>query len=184
MIERTVLRGPGARPRGVWPGWGGLLEDATVRQSFQIALLILGIATLTFVLYLYILPTSQMSEARARIAVLRAEKASLSREGAELAREISYFSDLTLLEHRARELGMGPPARAIFLDPSRAAHAETKPAAPAQGARPDSTASGMGLDLRARVQWDAWYQSAVEWVHLTMEHVRVWWQQTVGDLVR
>jgi hypothetical protein len=79
----------------------------------QAALALTGIALLTFALYLYVLPNSQMSEAEARIAQLRAERDALRRQNAEIIRLAASFTALTRIEKRARELGMEPP-RQIF----------------------------------------------------------------------
>jgi len=81
--------------------------------------LILGIiALLTFALYLYVLPNSQMSEAQARIAQLRAERDALSRQSTEMIHLAADFTMLTRIEKRARKLGMGPPPSIFYGAPA------------------------------------------------------------------
>lgn len=84
-------------------------------QTWQAVLIVLGIAVVTFVLYLYVLPNSQIDAARVRIADLQAQKAMLERENAALMQEIARASNLKTLELRARALGMGPATSAIYL---------------------------------------------------------------------
>lgn len=84
-------------------------------QTWQAVLIVLGIAVVTFVLYLYVLPNSQIDAARVRIADLQAQKAMLERENAALMQEIARASNLKTLEVRARALGMGPATSAIYL---------------------------------------------------------------------
>jgi hypothetical protein len=84
-------------------------------QTWQAVLIVLGIAVATFVLYLYVLPNSQIDAARVRIADLQAQKATLERENAALMQEIARASNLKTLEIRARALGMGPATSAIYL---------------------------------------------------------------------
>ena len=66
-------------------------------------------------LYLYVVPNSEMSAARAHIAELRQEHAMLHRQNAELRKEMARYMDLNTLERRARRLGMGPPKQAVYL---------------------------------------------------------------------
>jgi hypothetical protein len=84
-------------------------------QTWRAVLIVLGIAAVTFVLYLYVLPNSQIDAARVRIADLQAQKAMLEREDAALMQEIARASNLKALEVRARALGMGPATSAIYL---------------------------------------------------------------------
>jgi hypothetical protein len=85
------------------------------QQTWQAILVVLGIAIATFVLYLYVLPNSQIDAARVRIADLQAQKAMLERENAAVMQEIARGSNLKTLEVRARALGMGPATSAIYL---------------------------------------------------------------------
>jgi hypothetical protein len=84
-------------------------------QTLQAVLIVLGIALATFVLYLYVLPNSQMDAAKVRIAELRAEKARLERENTAVLQQIASISDLKTLEVKAKALGMAPTSNAIYL---------------------------------------------------------------------
>ena len=122
MLERTALPetsrpAPGLR----LPGRVGLSS-----QLLQFAVVVLGIALVTFIMYLYVLPNSQINAAHTKIAELRAQKAELQRQNSEVSKEIALASDLKSLEIRARQLGMGPVQSAIYL------------AMPDSGARQDS----------------------------------------------
>ena len=98
-------------------------------QTLQAVLIVLGIALVTFVLYLYVLPNSQIDAARMRIADLQLQKAVLERENAALMQEIARASNLAMLEVRARALGMGPTTSAIYLSmPGRNPTAVSQPA--------------------------------------------------------
>lgn len=85
-------------------------------HALHAALIVVGIALATFVLYLYVLPNSQIDAARVRIADLQTQKAALERENAALMQEIARASNLTTLEARAKALGMGPTTKAIYLN--------------------------------------------------------------------
>lgn len=78
-------------------------------------LVVIGIALATFVLYLYVLPNSQIDAARVRIADLKLQKATLERQDAALLQEIALASNLKTLELRAAALGMGPARSTIYL---------------------------------------------------------------------
>ena len=116
MIERTILSAPpsprssGSAPQRAAGGRPGLSS-----QGVRFALIVAGVAFLTFVLFLYVLPNSEMSAARVRIAELRAQKAALNRANAEVLMQIAHYSDMKTLELRARQLGMGPARQAIYL---------------------------------------------------------------------
>jgi hypothetical protein len=84
-------------------------------RALQVALIVLGVALATFVLYLYVLPNSQMDAARVRIADLQVQKAALERQNAALHQQIASASNLTTLEARAKALGMGPARNTIYL---------------------------------------------------------------------
>lgn len=73
------------------------------------------VGLLTVALYLYLVPSSQISETNARIAALQAERAALARQNARLAQEISAYTELSYIKQRARELGMGPPQAYMYL---------------------------------------------------------------------
>lgn len=111
MLDGTALPKPRNRPTET-PLAGRTIFTP---QALQAVLIVLGIALATFVLYLYVLPNSQMDAAKVRIAELRAEKARLERENAAVLQQIASISDLKTLEVRARALGMAPTSNAIYL---------------------------------------------------------------------
>ncbi len=84
-------------------------------HALQAALIVVGIVLVTFVLYLYVLPNSQIDAARVRIADLQARKAMLERQNSALLQEIALASNLKTLEVRAKALGMGPARNTIYL---------------------------------------------------------------------
>ena len=111
MLERiagpeTSRPAPGLR----LPGQVGMSS-----QLLQFAIIVLGIALVTFVMYLYVLPNNQINAARTEIAELQAQKAELHRQNSEVLKEIAVASDLKSLEIRARQIGMGPVESAIYL---------------------------------------------------------------------
>jgi hypothetical protein len=111
MLERitgpeTSRPTPGLR----LPGQAGMSS-----QLLQFAIIVLGIALVTFVMYLYVLPNSQINAAGTKIAELQAQKAELHRRNSEVLEEIAVASDLKSLEIRARQIGMGPVESAIYL---------------------------------------------------------------------
>lgn len=100
-------------------------------QAAQTSLIVLGIAVVTFIMYLYVLPNSQINAAQTRISGLRAEQAELQRQNSEVLQEIARLSDLTVLRARASQLGMGPVQSAIYLQmPSRQEGQEVEPSQP------------------------------------------------------
>lgn len=105
MIDPNVLARPDTPPPAV---------VSAPRPRLHAVLILSGIALLTFALYLYVLPNSQMSEAQARIAQLRAQRDALGRQNAEIIRIAADFTALTRIEKRARELGMAPPRRIFY----------------------------------------------------------------------
>ncbi|MEA3335625.1 MAG: hypothetical protein U9R25_06910 [Chloroflexota bacterium] len=116
MIERTVL--PRIRPTA--PSSSALQSQdekppRISRETLQYGGVFLGIALVTLILFLYVLPSSQMSAAEARITELKEEKASLQRMNADVIRSITQYSEQKVLEQRARKLGMGPPHNAVYL---------------------------------------------------------------------
>ena len=111
MLEGTALPKPKNRPSA--RSLAGRV--ALSPQAMQAVFIVLGIALLTFVLYLYVLPNSQIDAAQVRIADLQTQKAALERTNAALMQEIARASNLTTLEIRAKALGMGPTTRAIYL---------------------------------------------------------------------
>ena len=84
-------------------------------HALHAALIVVGIALATFVLYLYVLPNSQIDAARVRIADLQARKAMLERQNSALLQEIALASNLKTLETRATALGMGRARNTIYL---------------------------------------------------------------------
>ncbi len=112
MLEGTALPKPQNRPSARRLAGRVALSP----QAIQAVFIVLGIALLTFVLYLYVLPNSQIDAARVRIADLQTQKAALERTNAALMQEIARASNLTTLEVRAKALGMGPTTRAIYLN--------------------------------------------------------------------
>ena len=92
-------------------------------QVLQFAIIVLGIALITFIMYLYVLPNSQINAAHTKIAELQAQKAELYRQNSEVLKEIALASDLKSLETRARQIGMGPVESAMYLSmPDSDAH--------------------------------------------------------------
>ncbi len=76
MLERTAVPetsrpAPGLR----LPGQVGMSS-----QLLQFAIVVLGIALVTFIMYLYVLPNSQINAAHTKIAELQAQKAELYRQ--------------------------------------------------------------------------------------------------------
>lgn len=111
MLDGTAFPKPHNRPTET-PLAG---RTVLTSQALQAVLIVLGIALATFVLYLYVLPNSQMDAAKVRIAELQAERARLERENAAVLQQITNISDLKTLETRARALGMAPSSNAIYL---------------------------------------------------------------------
>lgn len=72
----------------------------------QVLLILLSIAAVTFVLFLYVLPNSEIDATELRLAELRTQQAALARENAALQQEIALASQLDKLETRAFALGM------------------------------------------------------------------------------
>lgn len=181
MIHRTLLKRQSRLPLPEW----ALPGEGAMRQALQILILILLVGLITFVLYLYVLPTSQMSEARTRIAELKAQKAALNRERAELAREISLYSDLTTLEYRARRLGMGPPVNAVFLNVRATQQQPAAQAAVQAGAMGQNTNRPViGDSLPFRTNLDRWLaatleggESALDWVRARLAEFANWVQR-------
>lgn len=101
-------------------------------RALQALLVVIGIALATFVLFLYVLPNSQIDAARVRIADLKLQKATLERQNAALLQEIALASNLKTLEIRAKALGMGPVRSTIYLQlPANDAAPAADPAASA-----------------------------------------------------
>lgn len=84
-------------------------------HALQAVLIVVGIVLATFVLYLYVLPNSQIDAARVRIADLQTRKAMLERQNSALLQEIALASNLKTLELRAKALSMGPARSTIYL---------------------------------------------------------------------
>lgn len=111
MMEGSVLPEPRPQPAGY-----GLTKRITIaRQAMQAALIVLGVALITFVLYLYVLPNSQIDAAKMQIVELQQQKAALERQNAALLQAIARNSDIKTLEERAKKLGMAPAAKSIYL---------------------------------------------------------------------
>ncbi len=158
MIKRTVL----GSPQTLAPNWPERFRLPA--QTLQAVLALLVTALLTFVLYLYVLPNSQMSEAESAILELKAQKAALTRKTAEIDRQIAGYTDLATLEARARKLGMGQPRSAIILPvessqtqplPQQATRADPGPAAEPQ-AGPIAWLNDAG--------WTSWLDSTRSWL--------------------
>lgn len=111
MMEGSLLPEPRPQPAGYT-----LTRRVTIsQQAIQAALIALGVALITFVLYLYVLPNSQIDAAKMQIVELQQQKAALERQNATLLQEIARNSDIKTLEDRAKKLGMAPAARSIYL---------------------------------------------------------------------
>lgn len=124
MIERPTIRQPRLKTTPPVPSLNLPAAGAASAQILQVALVVLGIALATFILYLYVLPNSQISAAEARIEELKAQHATLVRQNAEIMRQISAYTDLGTIQLRAQKLGMGPARSVIYLP---AASAKTTP---------------------------------------------------------
>jgi cell division protein FtsB len=137
MINRSAWSGRLSLPQGSVQRFGSL------RSWLQLATAIAATGLLTFVLYLYVLPNSQMSEARARIAQLQADAAALVRANAELERQISRYTYLPDVAARARELGMRPPPSYVFFQRDAGASSPATATSPEQpSSTTGSTVSG------------------------------------------
>ena len=164
MIEHTTLRGQQIEPRISLAGARSFEQSDLLRQALRLALIVLGITFLTAILFLYVLPTSQMNEARAEILDLQLRKAALARQNAQLAREISYYTDLATLEQRARALGMGPPQHAVFLYADRS---DVRPQARPSVAQPSAPSGRHVLVLDRLPHWDdlaSWVERSGAWL--------------------
>lgn len=147
MIDPNVLARPDTPPPAA---------SAPAHPRLQAVLILATIALLTFALYLYVLPNSQMSEAQARIAQLRAERDALSRQSAEMIRLAADFTMLTRIEKRAKELGMGPPRSIYFGTPAfREEPAESPPTEPRPPSPPVSSPAS---------RWRAAVESTNAWL--------------------
>lgn len=149
MLERTAVSET-SRPTPALrlPGKVGMSS-----QLLQFAIVVLGIALVTFIMYLYVLPNSQINAAYTKIAELQAQKAELYRQNSEVLKEIAVASDLKRLEIRARQIGMGPVGSAIYLSmPAAVAHQDsnrTQPADTADGIQ-DNALSSDTIERQAR----------------------------------
>ena len=131
MLERTAL--PETSPPA--PGLRLPRQVGMSSQLVQFALIVLGIALVTFIMYLYVLPNSQINAAHTKIAGLQAQKAELERQNSEVLKELALASDLKNLEIRARQLGMGPVQSALYLRmPDSGARQDSDRAQPAESA--------------------------------------------------
>ncbi|MCS6845417.1 MAG: septum formation initiator family protein [Caldilineales bacterium] len=135
MINRPALRNTSASSGLAWPRVR-VPGRAIWSRSWLPALAVVALVGLfTVALYLYLVPSSQISETKARIAVLQAERAALARQNARLAQEISAYTELSYIKQRARELGMGPPPAYMYLyvqGPAVAAPAAELPSHPSE----------------------------------------------------
>lgn len=129
MIEPTILHDTQSPSSLPLPRVKPLRDALGSYQLLRRALPILGICLLTFVLYLYVLPNSQISEATARIEELRSIKTSLARQNAEIVRSAVPYTDLATIQQRAKQLGMGPARRYMYLYVT----ADRQPASPVPG---------------------------------------------------
>lgn len=115
------------------------------QQALQAVLIVLGVALITFVLYLYVLPNSQIDAAKLRIVELQQQKAALERQNAALLQEIARNSHIKTLEDRAKKLGMAPAAKSIYLT---FPHPNAAPAAENDAAQSTSAAQAGQADWR------------------------------------
>lgn len=114
----------------------------------QALLIILGVAVVTFVLYLYVLPNSEIDATELRIADLKTQKAALARENTALLQEIALASQLDKLETSAFALGMQyPRTKPIYLQMPVAENEQTP--AEALSARTEAQA----IDATSWRQW-------------------------------
>jgi hypothetical protein len=152
---------------GIWPRF-----QRTLLPTWQHALMVAAIAFATLVAYLYIVPNSEISAARAQISRLKANVSALERENAELLREIASVSDLKTLELRAARLGMAPARSAIYLRLTPTDAADQASARSAVAPLEDEEAGSLGDQMR---QLD---------VAGIVERTRARLIQIVDDLVR
>ena len=150
MLERTVVpETPRPAPGLRLPGQVGMSS-----QLLQFAIVVLGITLVTFIMYLYVLPNSQINAAHTKIAELQAQKAELYRKNSEVLKEIALASDLKSLEIRARQIGMGPVESAIYLsmpELGRSSGRQSEPAGrPYRRSRCRSQYSGQSIVGRQR----------------------------------
>ena len=103
MIKRITA--PAARP-WVQRSW---------LPSWRHAVMVFAIIFATLVAYLYVVPSSEISASTARIGKLKAEVAALERDNAVLLSDIAVYSDMSNLQQRATQLGMGPARGAVYL---------------------------------------------------------------------
>lgn len=152
-MEGSIVSKP--RPR---PGSAGLrdrLQD--VREVWPTLRLLLLLGVAIFILYLYVLPSSQIDANEVRIARLQAQKADLERQNAALLQEIARNSDIPTLEARARQLGMGPATGVIYLTlPGAQPPAGHTVAAPAAPSTPTGEASLTWRERLSRDHVDEW----------------------------
>lgn len=160
MLERTVLPDTPRTSTGLHlPKPAGM-----PLQVSRFVLIVLVIAAITFILFMYVLPNSQINAADTRIGQLRAEKAELQRQNAEVLREIARLSDLPSLQVRARQLGMGPVQSAIYLSMPLATGQEaptSRHSLAAAGSPEEEPVGGAALDIRQAT--GAWLDGIRTW---------------------
>lgn len=122
MIDRPVVPQPHDRTFGQLSN-----RPFLVRQGLLVIFVLLCIGVMTFALYLYVLPNSQMSEAQAHIASLRAQVFVLNRQTAENLRLATELTSLPALEARAKKLGLGPPRKLLYMPQSVAGSQRSAP---------------------------------------------------------
>lgn len=165
MINRSVWSGRLSLPQ--WPAQ----RFGSSRSWLQLAVAIAVIGLITFILYLYVLPNSQMSEARARIAQLQQDTEALVRVNAELERQISEYSDLPGVAAQARALGMRPAASYVFF------HRDAVRSAPA-------TANSQGQQAQpARAMLpEAYWRDSIEQMRGRVADLTTPWLQRFEEL--
>ena len=175
-MERTALPRSRSHASASWGRFPGLGSQQTAREVWQFGLVLLGIAFLTFVLYLYVVPNSEMSAARAHIADLQQEHAMLHRQNAELRKEMARYMDLNILERRARRLGMGPPQQAVYLF-----RPDTIPAEPGTPGQGQSDTLAPSLADQGKRPWEEWLPATPTLEQLnTMARQIVDWLRQLG----
>lgn len=137
MIKRITA--PAARP-WVQRSW---------LPSWRHAVMVLAIIFATLVAYLYVVPSSEISASTSKISQLKAEVAALERDNAVLLSDIAVYSDMTNLQQRATQLGMGPARGAVYLKlPAGSDSASTVPALTTEPPAADETSLSAGEFVR------------------------------------
>lgn len=185
MIERTTLQPEKSPTRPTLPPLSLADRGRLPWEAVKLLILTLGVGLLTFVFYLYVLPNSQMSEAEARIVLLKSRVEALDRTNSELERQILVYSSMADLESRARKLGMGPPRAYRYLSSGNQLQASSVwPKGPTTQSEVQPEASEAPAQAVQDMQAPPW-QSILEavqiWALDFTSQVRERWSQITGS---